>query len=142
MNRICIAVALLVLCLGCAGPGVRLRKAMDSWIGVEVDSLYATWGLPQNSFTLSDGRTVLEYDDTRIGTALHPIKTEHSGRISTDGGGMDRSYSGTSTTYAHEVSEAWCKRFVVLNSDKKIVELNWQDSMGGCNGLLRGRNLK
>ena len=56
------ALALLLATAGCALPTTQKYEAkLEPLIGQPVDELVMAWGPPQGNFTLSDGRTMIEY---------------------------------------------------------------------------------
>ena len=42
------------------------RQVVQSWVGSHTDALVLSWGPPDSSYRLSDGRTVLQYDERRV----------------------------------------------------------------------------
>lgn len=61
------AVALLLAVAGCALPTTQKYEAkLEPLIGMPVDDLVLKWGPPQSSFTMGDGRTVIEYSKSEL----------------------------------------------------------------------------
>lgn len=63
MNRLSILLiaSLLLFITGCKHGPSRLARTMDSWVGDPVESLVASWGAPDSSMQLGDGRSVLTW---------------------------------------------------------------------------------
>jgi hypothetical protein len=130
-----VAVALLA---GCASAE-RYEAILDSWIGVHVDRLVVRWGPPQDSFTLSDGGSVIEYTSRRteqIGghTITTPVTNYHTGAVR-DADGVSRPYSGTSTSYVTTTTPVstlhfWCRTRFIVAADGTIT--SWRASGNDC----------
>ena len=52
----------LVLALGCATQA-KYKAAMDTWVGVDIDSYVMQNGIPKTVFSMQDGRKVYQYSD-------------------------------------------------------------------------------
>lgn len=131
-------VALISLISGCATTK-NYESILDTWLGSSADDLVASWGPPQNSYTLSDGGKVLEYlkqDSFQIGgfTYSVPVTTHHSGTVSSYTSGIS-SYDGSSTTYVqkqapvHTITSKCITRFVV---DAKHIINRWTWEGDAC----------
>ena len=126
-----IAVALILA--GCATTE-NYEKILNTWVGSHVDSLVLSWGPPQGSFKLSNGKTVLEYTDARtvqMGgyTYTTPQTTYQSGTVY--GGGSYGTYSGSSTTYVTQQTPTynvnyWCKTRFIADSNGIIERWSWE----------------
>ena len=51
---------LVIFISGCATEK-GYDKTVNSWLGAHVDQLISIWGVPDKSYTLSDGGKVIEY---------------------------------------------------------------------------------
>lgn len=58
-------VFLALLLAACAG-GVPYESSLAQWVGKPLDELVLAWGPPQGSYTLRDGRQVIEYRQQQI----------------------------------------------------------------------------
>jgi len=103
MKRAIFIAALLLS--SCATSG-KFKSTMDSWVGRTADDMVASWGPPQSSYRMSDGRQVLQW--SRSGsfympgmTTTRPVTTYNSGTVNAygTGGYGTANYAGTSTTY-------------------------------------------
>lgn len=128
---IVLAVSLLTAC-------ATTEEVLDSWTGSHVDTLISQWGRPQDIYSLSDGRKVVEYVEARTfttggNTISTPQTTYHGGSIFGSGGSA--SYSGTSTTYVTRTTPTrihnyYCKvRFTISRSG--IIE-DWSYEGNAC----------
>ena len=95
---------------GCATTA-NYDKVLQSWIGVDVDKLVASWGVPVASFPTQNGGKIIEYSRQRnvqLGgyTTTTPQTTYTTGTASAYGarGATYGAYSGTSTTYVQSTT--------------------------------------
>ena len=126
-------IAVVLILAGCQSTE-NYEKILDTWVGSHVDSLVLSWGPPQGSFKLSNGKTVLEYGDARtvqMGgyTVTTPKTTYQSGTVYGPGG--YGTYSGTSTTYVTEQTPTynlnlWCKTRFIAGSNGIIETWSWE----------------
>ena len=58
--------AMLALLLGACATSARYESALAQWVGKPLDELVLAWGPPQGSYTLRDGRQVIEYRQQQI----------------------------------------------------------------------------
>ena len=110
MKNIKFIAILTVLLTGCATTA-NYEKILNSWVCSNVDNLVMQWGPPANSYPLSNGGRVLEYNSQRnvqIGgyTTTVPQTTYNSGSANVYGtaGSAYGTYSGPSTTYAEKTA--------------------------------------
>jgi len=132
---VCLVAALALF--GCATKE-KYEAILQSWVGSHVDQLVMAWGPPQGSFTLSDGRTIIEYSDARtfVGggqTYTLPETTYSSGSVY--GAGNYGTYSGTTTTYTTHTTPTYsinllCKTRLTI-SNKGIIE-SWAHQGNDC----------
>jgi len=76
--------AVLFILAGCAGGNVRYRETLETWIGQTGDDLILSWGIPSQTYTLSDGRKIIRYEERRKetiqgGTIYMPTTKTYSG---------------------------------------------------------------
>lgn len=57
--------AIVLLISGCA-PTQKYGTMLDSWMGASAEKLILSWGIPQNTFIMSNGNKVIEYSRNRI----------------------------------------------------------------------------
>jgi hypothetical protein len=122
----------LGLC-GCASTA-KYEVKLNNWIGASEDSLVASWGVPNKTYTLPDGKKALEFvskETVQTGGYLYsiPQTTYQSGTIG------DKSYSGTSTTYATEISpvrdyKIFCKTSFIIDNNGKVE--SWHHEGNNC----------
>jgi hypothetical protein len=74
--------ALLVHILACASS---INKAMDSWMGHDVNDLIASWGAPQQTMPDGQGGQILIYVETRQWTTPGYTKTNTDVLANTQG---------------------------------------------------------
>jgi hypothetical protein len=129
-----IAVLLLGLGLfGCATTA-KYEAKLNTWIGTSEDSLIASWGVPDKTYNMSDGKKAIEYarkNTVQTGgyTYTTPQTTYQSGMIG------DKSYSGTSTTYVTQTEpvrryKIYCKTSFIINNSGKIE--SWHHDGNDC----------
>jgi len=129
-------IALLLLCLGISGCATtaKYEAKLNSWVGASEDSLVASWGVPDKSYTTDSGKKAIEYvhrDIVQMGgyTYTTPQTTYSSGTIG------DKSYSGTSTTYVTETEplrtyKYSCKTSFIIDNSGKIE--SWHHEGNNC----------
>ena len=122
MKKLIYLFVMVMLVSGCATTA-KYEAKLNTWIGVSEDSLIASWGVPDKTYEMGDGKKAIEYvrkNTIQSGgyTYTTPQTTYHSGKIG------DQSYSGTSTTYVTETEPVRkyrfsCKTsFIITNSGK------------------------
>ena len=133
-NLILVSLLLLAGCATTAG----YEKVLSSWVGDNVDHLKSVWGQPDNTTTLSDGGSVLEYNRQRnvqLGgyTTTVPVTTTTSGTANIYGNRSSATadYSGTSTTYVPQTTPVQninmqCVTRFTANSQGTITRWAWQ----------------
>ncbi len=137
MKNLSLFVVLSVALAGCATTA-NYQKILNSWVGYNVDNLVMRWGLPANSYPLSNGGRVLEYNKQRnvqIGgyTTTVPETTYNSGTANVygTGGSAHGTYSGTSTTYVQKTTPVQniamqCITRFTVNAQGTITNWAWQ----------------
>ena len=137
MKRFHFVALLLTLLSGCATTA-NYEKILNSWVGTSVDNLVMQWGPPSNSYPLSNGGRVLEYDRQRtvqIGgyTTMVPETTYNTGTVNAygTGGSAYGNYSGMSTTYVPQTSPVQniamqCITRFTVNAQGIITNWAWQ----------------
>lgn len=58
--KLLLRVVLMLLMTGCTTTA-RYEADLQEWVGQSLDTLVLAWGPPQSSYTLKDGRKVIEY---------------------------------------------------------------------------------
>ena len=100
-----------VLCIvtGCASspPKMTHEQMLNTWIGANTDKLVLKWGLPTRTYTLSDGRKVLEYYEERAqqtfsGMSVGKTAPTPSGYTTTGTITQQPSSGGGQTTYSYQ----------------------------------------
>jgi hypothetical protein len=129
-------ILVLLLCLGLSGCATtaKYEGKLNTWIGVSEDSLIATWGVPNKTYDMRDGKKAIEYvhrNTVQTGgyTYTTPQTTYQSGKIG------DKSYSGTSTTYVTETEpiqeyKFHCKTSFIINNSGKVE--SWHHEGNNC----------
>ena len=129
-------VLLVLLCLalsGCATTA-KYEAKLNTWIGVNEDSLVSSWGVPNKTYTMSDGKKAIEYahkETVQTGgyTYTTPESTYQSGTIG------NKPYSGTSTTNVTETVPVQnyklsCKTTFIINNSGKVE--SWSHDGNNC----------
>ena len=84
-NILLISVVIIgILTIIGSGTNKNYKIMLNTWNGVHVDNLIASWGPPQSSYTLSDGGKVIEYVRQRTvqtGGYTIPKKTTDIGMV-------------------------------------------------------------
>jgi|TARA_E500000178_G_C16830014_1_gene665593 hypothetical protein len=108
VRKLNLMVVLLFVLAGCKTTE-NYQKILRSWVGQPVDNLLMQWGPPDNTYSLSNGGKILEYNYEKhfqLGgeTVTVPQTTYHSGRVRMYGNGSSQygNYSGSSTTYVEK----------------------------------------
>ena len=65
MQKLLRHASLIALLGGCAA-GVPYENRLQQWVGQPLDALVLAWGPPQYSYTLSDGRKIIEYREQQL----------------------------------------------------------------------------
>jgi len=128
---------ILLLCLGFSGCATtaKYEAKLDTWVGASEESLIASWGVPDKTFDMLDGKRAIAYVYKNIfqtGGYSHtvPQTTYQAGTI----GGQP--YSGTSTAYVRETEPARdhrlsCKTSFIINNNTRKVE-SWHHEGNNC----------
>jgi hypothetical protein len=124
---------MVMLVSGCATT-VKYEAKLNTWIGASEDALIASWGVPNKTYEMRDGKKAIEYVDrntVEMGgyTYTTPQTTYESGKIG------DKTYSGTSTTYVTVTEpvrkyKSYCKTSFVINNSG-IIE-SWHHEGNDC----------
>ena len=132
MKKILIFLFCLVF-YGCATTA-KYEAKLNSWVGVDEDTLIAGWGVPDEEYHTNDGKKAVAYINkniVQVGGYSYPVPvtTYHSGTIG------DKAYSGTSTEYVTEIAPSqryklYCKTSFVINKDGKIE--SWHHEGNNC----------
>ena len=133
MKKLIYLFVMLMLVSGCATTA-KYETKLNTWIGVSEDYLIASWGVPDKTYEMHDGKKAIEYvrkSTVQSGGYAYtsPQTTYHSGRIGY------KSYSGTSTTYVTEIEPSRkyrlsCKTSFVINNSGKIE--SWHHEGNDC----------
>ena len=129
-----ILVYLIFLGLAGCATTAKYEAKLNSWIGIGDNALIASWGIPDKTYEMREGKKAVEYGYRRI---IHsggysysrPQTVYHSGTI----GGQ--SYSGESTVYVTETEpvrrhKVSCKTTFIIDKDG-IIE-NWHHKGNHC----------
>ena len=124
---------MLMLAGGCATTA-KYEAKLNTWIGVSEDSLIASWGVPDKTYEMRDGKKAIEFarkNTVQSGgyTYTTPQTTYESGKIG------DQSYSGTSTTYVTTTEpirkyKLFCSTSFIINSSGKVE--SWHHEGNDC----------
>jgi hypothetical protein len=133
MKKLIYLFILVMLVSGCASTA-RYEAKLNSWIGASENSLIASWGVPDKTYDMRDGKKAVEYvhkNTVQNGgyTYTTPQTTYQSGMIG------NKPYSGTSTTYVTEAIPVQkykfsCKTSFIINANG-IIE-SWHHEGNDC----------
>ena len=133
MKKLIYLFVMVMLVSGCATTG-KYETKLNTWIGVSEDSLIASWGVPDKTYQMRNGKKAIEYrhkNTIQTGgyTYTTPQTTYESGKIG------DQSYSGTSTTYETETEpirkyRLSCKTTFIINNSGQIE--SWHHEGNNC----------
>lgn len=129
-------VMMLVLCLGICGCATtaQYEKKLNTFIGTSEDNLIASWGVPDKTYTLQDGKKAVEF--------VHKYSSQSGGYLYTtpqttyySGTKGDKAYSGTATTYVTERTpvqkyKSFCKTSFIIDTDGKVK--SWHHEGNNC----------
>ncbi len=114
MKRTLFLLALAGLC-GCATTA-NYRRAVDSWIGVDAETLVKSWGYPERTFAAPDGNTVYEYDSSET------YKTSRFTTYTYD----PRSGTGYSTAYGGDTLNFYCYTYFEIGKDNRVAGVSFK----------------
>jgi hypothetical protein len=132
MSRILI----FLLCLGLYGCATtaKYEAKLNTWIGVNEDSLISGWGVPDKQYNMKDGKKAVEYihkNTVQTGgyTYTEPRTIYHSGTIG------NKTYSGTSTHYVTETTpiqryKLYCRTTFIIDQSGKVE--SWHHEGNDC----------
>lgn len=118
---------------GCATTA-KYEAKLDSWVGASENSLIASWGVPDKTYDMRDGKKAVEY--VHKNTVRSPGYTYTTPRTVYQTGTIgDKPYSGTSTVYVTETVppqkyKLSCKTSFVIDSNGKIE--SWRYEGNNC----------
>jgi hypothetical protein len=123
-RRLCKVGLLTLMFMGLAGCATRANyeKILNTWVGKPVDKLVLSWGPPNSSYKLTDGRTIIEYASSRTVTTGGNSVTRPETSYHYDIG--SRSTVAT-TAYVTETTPVYtdeytCKTRFIIGTDGKI----------------------
>lgn len=125
---------IILLLSGCATTQ-GYKDSLQTWMGHSDSELMSTWGQPNSNYTLSNEKTVLEYDRSRTTvipgyTYNQSVRTINNGSITGD---VNATYMGNSTTYvpvttpSSVVSKECSTRFTVNDHIIEAYSFNGND---------------
>jgi hypothetical protein len=127
-------VVILFMFLGGCATTANYEKALDTWVGKDLDSLVVAWGPPAGTFQLSDGSTLVEYVEERnaqVGGYSYtvPETTYQTGSVYTNNG-VSGVYTGTSTSYVQHTTprtnvHLLCKTRFKVDAEGIIRDWSW-----------------
>ena len=133
MKKLIYLFVMVMLVSGCATTA-KYEAKLNTWIGASEDSLIASWGVPDKTYDMRDGKKAIEYvhrNTVQTGgyTYTTPHTTYQTGIIG------DKSYSGTSTTYVTETEpvrkyKLSCNTSFIINNSGKIE--SWHHEGNNC----------
>ena len=133
MRKLIYLFAMVALLSGCAST-VKYEAKLNNWIGASEDSLVASWGVPNKTYNMDNGKKVMEFvrkETVQTGgyTYTSPQTTYQSGTIG------DKSYRGTATTYATETMpiqnyKLSCKTTFIINNNGQVE--SWRHEGNNC----------
>lgn len=133
MRKIIYLFVLLFLASGCATTA-KYEAKLNTWIGVSEDALIASWGVPDKTYEMQDGKKAIEYKrrstiETGGYAYTTPQTTYYSGKMG------NQTYSGTSTTYTTEIEPVrkhrfFCRTSFIIDNNGKIE--SWHHEGNDC----------
>ncbi|MFA6185868.1 MAG: hypothetical protein WC770_01470 [Phycisphaerae bacterium] len=100
------------------GKLMRLKKVskyeakLNSWIGVDVNNLIASWGYPESSFVAPNGNKVYVYSQSSSYTK--PMVTNIN------------PYTHSAITYGGKTVEHWCNTYIEADNTGRIIKCTWK----------------
>lgn len=132
MKKALIAALLLS---GCASTA-NYEASLQQWVGQPLDDLVLAWGPPQSSYTLRDGRQVVEYLRQRIintpgFTWHHPHTIYQEGQTYNADGSPSGEYRGSSTIFLAEETPGdsrylECRTRFIVSLQGDIQQWKWE----------------
>lgn len=133
MKNLIYLFAMTMLLSGCAST-VKYEAKLNNLIGSSENALVASWGVPNKTYALDNGKKSIEYvhkETIQTGGYMYttPQTTYQSGTIG------DKSYSGTSTTSVTEIApvqnyKLFCKTSFVIDNSGKVE--SWHHEGNDC----------
>jgi hypothetical protein len=110
----------LTLCSCVSLQMQKLKQKLDQQIGHNIDEVIAKFGVPTNTYTLSNGNKIYEFSfsQTQSYNYADPMVTMQQGQITTQW----VPYSGINTV--------WCKLIFTTDSNGYIIA--WRTIGNGC----------
>lgn len=127
-----LSVSLALFLTACATTA-GYEAVLNTWVGSTDSNLIDAWGPPDNTYTMSDGRTIVTYSRSQTTvlpgiTYTTPQTTYSNGTINGD---VNASYSGTTTTYVQHQGPAQvftkvCVTRFTVSQDHHIESWRWE----------------
>ena len=129
-------VFIFLFCLGLYGCATtaKYEAKLNTWIGVDEDSLISAWGVPDKEYRTNDGKKAVAYVNRNVVqtggyTYTVPQTAYYSGTIGV------KSYSGTSTQYVTETTppqryKLYCKTSFLIDKSGKVA--SWHHEGNNC----------
>jgi len=124
-----------LLLSGCASTA-NYEASLQQWVGQPLDDLVLAWGPPQSSYTLRDGRQVVEYLRQRIintpgFTWHHPHTIYQEGQTYNADGSPSGEYRGSSTIFLAEETPGdshylECRTRFIVSQQGDIQQWKWE----------------
>lgn len=112
--RLALLAALAALA-GCASQDAY-RRSVDSWRGVDINTLVETWGYPAETFAAPNGNLVYAY--VSRDTYQTPKFTSYTYDPATR--------TGTGYSYGGETMTLYCKTFFETDAAKKVIKTSFE----------------
>lgn len=133
MKKITYIFVMLMLVSGCATTA-KYEAKLNTWVGASEDSLIASWGIPDKTYDMRDGKKAIGYVhkstvQTGGSTYTIPQTSYHTGTVG------NQTYSDTSTTYVTEREPIQryrlsCKTSFIIDNSGKIE--SWHHEGNNC----------
>ena len=124
------------LLLGGCTTTANYEAALQQWVGRPLDDLVLAWGPPQSSYTLQDGRKVVEYLRQRViyspgFTWYRPHTIYHQGQAYNADGSPAGIYQDSSTIFIPEESPGdsrylECRTRFTISKQGDIEKWGWE----------------
>ncbi len=112
----------IVLTLAGCQTAANFQKAMDSWMGGNINDMVDQYGYPDGELTAPSGNKVYVYSSS--GTYVTPTQTTYN-TYGNYGGGYYNSTTNALTTGGIPISLA-CTVYVEFNDENIIQNINWK----------------
>ena len=119
--RVVILIYLLIGAIGCA-TGKKTDATMQTWMNSNVSELVTSWGPPDSSVQLPDGKSV--YTWTSRGSYTMPTTTNTTASVY--GYGNSAYGNAQSTTTGGQTLHFSCQKSFIVSGSGTIISYDWR----------------